>query len=86
MAGQCELSSRHWLSSSFALSIGAVIKMSRLFNAINHSRHHLIALGLYVIFFVLFFSPVIIRNHILAPGDGANFYYPAFKRRLFTLV
>ena len=54
--------------------------MSRMFNAINHSRRHLFALGLYVIFFVLFFSPVIIRNHILAPGDGANFYYPAFKR------
>ena len=56
--------------------------MSRIFNAINHSRHHLIALGLYVIFFVVFFSPVIIRNHILAPGDSANFYYPVFNRGL----
>jgi hypothetical protein len=53
-----------------------------MFIAINSRRHYIIALGLFVLFFVLFFSPVIIKDRILAPGDGLNFYYPAFERGL----
>jgi hypothetical protein len=31
-------------------------------------------------FFSIFFFPVIVRGHVLGPGDGLVFYYPAFER------
>ena len=37
----------------------------------------LVVLG-FAVFFVLFFSPVIFSDRVLAPGDGSTYFLPTF--------
>jgi hypothetical protein len=45
---------------------------------VHRYKHYLGAFAFFIIFFTIFFFPVIVRGHILGPGDGLVFYYPAF--------
>src|SRR5262249_15832722 len=47
---------------------------------VHRHKYDLGAFVFFLIFFVVLFSPVIVRGHILGPGDGLLFYYPAFER------
>lgn len=43
-------------------------------------RPYLAALGLYLIFFLIYFSPAMLAGRLLAPGDGVVSYFPAIYR------
>src|ERR1051326_2542922 len=46
------------------------------------TRQDLFALGFFVLLFLIFFSPAILSDHLLAPGDGALDYLPHYEMPL----
>jgi hypothetical protein len=43
-------------------------------------RVALIVFCSYTLFYIMFFSPSLINNDLLAPGDGFIFYYPVVEK------